>query len=53
MQVIDLHLYWKFHSTASISHCASADQLIGFSVSGALIVGGLINRNFRCNILEN
>ena len=53
MQVIDLHLYWKFHSATSISHCASADQLIGFTASGALIVEGLTNRNFRRNNLEN
>ena len=54
MQVIGLHIYWKFHPATSIFHnCASADQLIGFSVSVALIAEGLIKCNFRCNILEN
>ena len=42
MQVIDLHLYLKCHSSAGVfSNIASKNQLPGLSVSGTLVKNGL------------
>ena len=42
MQVIDLHLYLKCHSTVFFfKHFASKNQLPGFYISGTLVENGL------------
>ena len=49
MQVIDVHLYLKCHSSqVFFKHFASENQLPGFYISGTLVENGLIN-----TILQN
>ena len=44
MQVIDLYLYLKCHSSTGVFQTfASKNQLPGFYVNGALVENGLIN----------